>query len=379
MSLINLKAPQAELKDDTTILVDKVKLIGFDVKSVESISFLEANGFIVNRRNCSEECMTDASGANFNSIRCKLNELFNNFSFIIQKDGKINSAIEITVPYDQYHNLNCMTVVTLKERLKLVQQVLSDYGIVVDFTNARISQMEINKTIPLDLSADKYYRCLTLMRHLMGITLHAKYDEHGRCSEKKDYVESFTLMTATNQQGLLVKCYDKSRQLADKFNIIVRNNYLRFEIVFQSTATMMSQLGSELLRDITDEIINDYFHQFIEDKFLMPYQAYSAKVEKELCAMIINVFNANPQYTFAATLIKQLLSDENEHKFPIVLDYRDIQAAIDAVVKKRLKPLKFNDKQYRYDLKKRIANECRNSVLDKMDGDKMKELIEKLK
>lgn len=59
--------------------------------------------------------------------------------------------MELSIPDDGYHNLNCLTLTEYRVRIALAKQFLLDgYGISVCFDNLKFRTIELNKTIETD-------------------------------------------------------------------------------------------------------------------------------------------------------------------------------------------------------------------------------------
>ena len=116
-------------------------------------------------------------------------------------------TLECNVKNQGYGNLACYTVEDYAARLKEIQKhLLSEYGILTDFTYIKVKEIEINRTFKLDGEFADYHRAITVLMNNLPTYLKSQMEymkveqnsveyENILCNQQKDQQEQkiFTL------------------------------------------------------------------------------------------------------------------------------------------------------------------------------------------
>lgn len=364
-----------ELKSDELILLDKICLYNFTVTAIANISILQDKEIITVKERQSKYVVLN-TGEYFSTLCIKNTEFFDVFFFGVRKN-KIYGYMEMSVPDDGYHNLNCLTVTQYIQRIRDTACFLQEcYGITVDFSDIKYKSMEINKTIILNNNFQAYRRPIALMMYLLPNVLRLKEadfsesDVHPR--KIKDYDHKISTYTkSSGKRGISVKIYDKKSQLEMCFNIITYQHYLRYEITLKSPTKIRLAFGDNSLNVITDEFIHQYFINFILCNVVTPYNKHCQKRDIALRKILKRHYEPESK-TWTRDTLAEIREIELKNGVPFMLEIEELILQV--------KCLRINSKQQRFNLKKRFIQLCedQNSIFIQKDGVKYNEIIGKL-
>ena len=366
---------RTELKSDELILLDKISLYNFAIKAIENMELLQGAEIITVKESQRKYVVLD-TGESFSTLHIAKTEFFDDFFYGIRKN-KVYAYMEISVPDDGFHNLNCLTVMQYTQRIKDIACFLQEnYGIIVDFGNLKYRSMEINKTIVLNDDFQLYCRPISLMMYLLPNYLRLKeadFSETDMHPKKvSDYRHRiFTYTKTSGKKGISVKIYDKKSQLAKCYKIITSQNYLRFEITLKASTKIKCIFGDNDFNAITDKLIRQYFMNFIICNIVTPYENYCKKRNNELKKILVQNYEPESK-TWTRDTFNIVQEIEIKNNVPFMLDIEELISQI--------RYLKIDEKQNRYSIKKRFGYLCEkyNSVFIQGDGAKYNEIITKL-
>lgn len=364
-----------ELKSDELILLDKICLYNFTVKAVENISVLQDKEIITVKERQLKYVVLD-TGEYFSTLHIEKTAFFDVFFFGVRKN-KIYGYMEMSVPDDGYHNLNCLTVTQYIQRIKDTACFLQErYGIIVDFRDIKYKSIEINKTLILSDNFQTYRRPIALLMYLLPNVLRLKEADFSETdihpNKIKDYDRKISTYTkSSGKKGISVKIYDKKRQLEMCFNIVTYQNYLRYEITLKSPTKIRNAFGDNSLNVITDELIHKYFISFILCNIVTPYDKHCKKRDIALRKILKRHYETESK-TWTRDTLAEIREIELKNGVPFMLEIEELISQI--------KCLKIDSKQQRYNLKQRFIQLCedQNSIFLQNDGNKYTELITKL-
>lgn len=364
-----------ELLSDKKALIDKVYINGLKVINIESMEKLEKLGVEVIKVRKQKNNTT----VEYDSITIGKTDLFDVFKCSTIFVDQFFVHLELSIIDDGYRNLNCTNTDGLRDRLDQIKECLyTEYGIIVDFTNAKLKKMEINKTIVLSYPFEEYQRPLTLMMSLFPRTLRLqgerdyKKNKKTKASKKRRSIKTYH--DTSGKHGLTIKIYDKKEQLKVVHKIEVNHNYLRFEIVLNTGSKIRNTLGTDAVSEITDIAINNYFTDFINKNILNPYKDYS-KSRDIMLKKTLKEFYLPNNHTWAQDMLLHLYDQEiDSGSIPDFLDINEIVDLLDC-----LKP---KDRQTKSRIKNKLLTLCEGKkklyVFFSGDNTKYKELINKL-
>ena len=367
-----------ELINDKMALLDKICIGDFKIIEIDNLLGLQKAGIVTVIESQSRYVVLD-TGEYFSKLQIDKTEFFDSFIVGTGK-GKRSSygRMEMSIRDEEFHNLNCYTVVQYLEKIEEARIFLKEeYGINVDFSRATFKSMEINKTIMLDDQFERYYRPIRLMMCLFPLQLRFKNEVEWanvdlRSKSVREYKKDIPTYTRdSGDKGIMIKVYDKSRQLRVKFQICIYKEYLRFEITLKSGEKIKKIFGDNLVRNVTDFKINMYFLEFIRKNVEIPYQKYCEGCKREL-KKILQKYYEPCSRTWTRDVLAEIREAEIKRNMPLMLDINELTSQIGC--------LKIKSKQNRHEIKKRFEDLCVNqdSIFCQGDDKKYEELIKKL-
>lgn len=177
-------------------------------------------------------------------------------------------------------NLQNETIDQLHERVcDILEVIYHKYGILLDCSAARFKQLEINSTF--SLSGERYedYR---IPLKIIQNNLPSKYrtrqpvDDHG-------LIGTLYAKYASGEQSL--KIYNKTRQLKDIKGFDARKNIMRFEYTL-SGESIEQCIGSDLLTGISQEQIESFWLNRIDEDVICPFELWNSSRIKRLQKML---------------------------------------------------------------------------------------------
>lgn len=348
-------------KEKSKITIDKIILGNFVVKEIKDIENLEMLG-IVSIEKVSKHYAMDNQNNAYNNIHIRNSQFFDDFYYGRNKlTGNYYGKLEISVYGKSNHNLDGWTIDELKNHIEKIQKYLEEMGIIVDFQFLKVKRIEINKTIMLEGECYQYHRVLKQIIKLLPKNLqHTQYIYN-------DDEKNYTYYSGSNSTEL--KIYNKTGQLEKSFNILLEKNYLRFEIVLSGYETIVNSLKTNLLLEITQEEINNYFISFINNNVIKTHNDWIEKTQKQIIKIIKQKQKVRNTWD---EVIEIILNYEIVNDIPLLLDYDNLLNLLDKI--------KFKNKQSKYKAKKRIQEiVIKNApILNENDTKKYVEIIEKL-
>lgn len=360
----------------TPARLDKVTIYGFRIAAINKMRDLVRRNIVTIKQGVKLYCRTE-NDRYFSSIRIEATDAFDYFAYGITPDGMEYGILELSVP-DRfgYHNLYGMTTDECRDQLQEAALCLEEeYGIVLDFTDAKYKKMEINKTIRLDGAFDMYHRPLALIMYLLPGTLRlgGEHDVYRKDADHTGLQERRvkTYYKSSGKKGITIKIYDKSEQLKNVHNVKLDGSFLRFEITLNCADKIKKALGSNRVKDIDDAAIQKYLDDFVIQNLASPYEAFKVK-EKKLIRRLLKKNYKPASRTWVRNTLLEICSMEIDKKLPVILDIKNLT--------KMLNILPFQTRQSRYNAKKNFESACREHapVLCQNDDERYEELLRKL-
>jgi len=250
--------------------IDRTVIAGFRIVYINVAKFLAHDNVELERQGKLLYMLKDGSGFRWLKIK-------DNYCFGTLVAGTRNtkfmktdfSRMDVFIQNVGEGNLQNDTVSGYKARLeKILQYVYDEYGILIDSSNIRLNEMEINCTFRLKDEFYKYHRVLRLMMFNLPKNF-KKLVEYGRTDEKNVCIKNETFLRGN--ESVALKIYDKKEQLYQKLGFETQTDIMRIEIVLKKPGKIKEVFGSNLLDLISDKKINDYYIQqfvkIIENKY----------------------------------------------------------------------------------------------------------------
>ena len=276
------------------------------------------------------------------------------------------SRLDITVGSESQGNLQSRNVAEYFEKISLVFQYLREqYGVVVELSELKFSEIEINCTIPIEEEFHKYHRPLRLLMFNLPKCF-KKLGQIGDVNKQKASIETETFYRG--HKTTEIKIYDKKRQLQQVKKVDLDTEYMRIEISLKNRAKIKEVFGTALVKDLTDEKVNRFFIRQFERLFVKSYRKWEIQNERVLRKLIQEHKEKNIKF-WKVNLLRECSNVEQCSQIPILLDVGDLLAEV-----KKL------EKHGHY---KRVAEGflalCEeNDVYLQKDSDKIEEIFEKV-
>ena len=365
-----------ELKNCQDALVDKICLYNFSIPEIDDLDKLKKMG-IVSVLEDQQRYLTLKSGEYFSMMKIEKTEFFDDMIYTVGK-YEVYGRLEMSVTDDGYHNLNCFTIDQYKEKIFDTMFFLKEqYGITVDFEYLKIKSIEINKTIVLERPFEEYQNAITLLMYLLPGNLRLRendyYDSDGHDRNVETYRRTIdTYLKSSGKNGITVKIYDKTKQLFERFEIIVCFQYLRYEITLKSQQSVCRALETNIIWDLSDKEINNYFMRFQEKNVNRVYLKHCQKRDVKL-RQILKEYYVPKSKTWTREVMVRIREGMLHANVLYMLDIEDLVEQVGCLRNITI--------QQRYEIKKRFRqlNEKQNSVFCEKNNEKIFELLNKLK
>ena len=252
----------------------------------------------------------------------------------------------------------------LKENVDKAERYLADeLGILCDFTDAKIKYLEMNKTFEIELDSLEYDRVLKTMINIMPKV--ASKIKKPITSNKKTYSAS------NKSQTEIVKIYDKSEQLRHTHNIETNTNLLRFEMKLVNDANKIkTRFGSAYLRDLSENMIDKYCAEYIQNNFIEPYKKLLAYQKKTVEKILKENYKQNDK-EWIDNVLHIICDYEIKNEIPLMFDVGQMKEWLNCLGL---------SKQNKYYIYKRFEEKCVNfnTVFKNGDIAKYEEILNKI-
>ena len=315
-----------------------------------------------------------ASGQTFNKL-------------LIENDGVINKLIagskiignkrvdycnlETTIKPTGTGYLVCYTVEDYLGRLIEIQEHLEkSYGIIADFSDINIKEVEINRTFKLEENFENYHRVLNLIMTNLPQYLKNQMDYKKVMNGSSEYQTYYATSKTTNKSKryLLFKIYNKTKAIENI--ILLTDSYMRVEFRLVGAEKVKKALGTNKFAELTDKIINNYFDEQIDKLIKKPFEKWQKDRNKYLVGLMKKERERDIRH-WQSNVLRILQNEEIAQKRPVLLD---IEELIPLVNQLDLKPNR------RYDVKSNFREQSKKfeTVFCNNDHLKMNEIIDKL-
>lgn len=367
-------------------LVDKVILYNFFVKTLTNSDELVKRGFL-HYENGKNNCPVGDDNIYKIEIHDTDENLpdkapFRSFFYGISRAGHFYCMLELLVNRgDGTYNLFGNTPDELREQVRTCQEYLSAMGIETDFFEAKISLIEINRTMQM-IESLKFndpefqsigYRLLYDLPGTLRLNNNSIYKKHR--TPPSDFKAS---SIGSTKEGLIVKLYDKTAELKKKYKLDTIIPYMRVENTISGSDKVKDAFGSNYLRDLTEKDIDKYYTDFMTKNVKDASNKMSLKIHAKLKIKIKKLFNEDAwhwAYNFILWLQDKETIGQNE--VPLVMDPDEIYAVIDSFDRGKFKDR--NRKRRMKDaIKKVISNPSLGLSIYKRSSDYWNEFIDLL-
>ncbi|MBE6445781.1 MAG: hypothetical protein E7019_07045 [Alphaproteobacteria bacterium] len=325
-------------KKEFGIRIDKVTLIGFEVKSVKGLIELQKKREVEVRLYGNDAWWTE-SGEKYSGIKINKTKYFDMLCFGISKKYQY-AMVQLSMEReDGSGNLEGFTINELRNRLKEIEEFLSmRYGIESSFSDVRIKNMEIQATIETQCPYEEYARALKQLMYYIpdsyrmnGLKTFYEKDcrKNGEIKRKNTtYCKNSHHGSGSKNEGLEITIYNKSAQLVAKGKKVAKN-YIRVEITFIGSGKIKKVFKTNRLNDITDKMIHEYYFNFlcdieesgkkIKENELKAFRRFLKGILKKAREKKAHYLNQ-----VAIDIINNIYNSEIIHSVPLFLDISEI-------------------------------------------------------
>lgn len=277
-------------------------------------------------------------------------------------------VMDISIADDEKGNLCCMTIAEYKEHIARVKRYLKEeYGIVIDTSCMYPKTLEVNKTFQISDKFDVYKRVFQLIMGNLAPKSHLKGHQDFKTKKKNgyEYGTFYAKSSKNKQQYLEFKIYDKTASILGF--VTLEQNYVRFE--FKIVGKVKRRLKIETFEELTDELINSWFDEKIEDYIVKPLKKMHKERQKKWLAIFDQERNKGGHWV--GNVLGAVLNQEIIQGYPVFLDVEEIISVV------RLMHLD-SKKRGKIVASLRRQAERTYTVLHNHDDEKLAEIIRKL-
>lgn len=251
--------------NERAALLDRAVINGIRIEGFEDFNRLLKKG-IVKLNKGSVVDYIPSSGQEFSSLSIKGDPLIDRMiagAKIFGNERMEYCSLSTAPKLEEGTNFRCYSAAEFIGSLNQIKEYLiENYGIYTDFSNAKLKEIEINRTFKLNHDFRQYYRIFALIFS----NLPNKFSEgmDYKKYEELPNIDTYYARTAKKDQYLLFKIYDKSRSLEGKLDL--NESYARIELRIAGTNRIKTALGTNMIAELTDEKINNYFNKQMQRK-----------------------------------------------------------------------------------------------------------------
>ena len=312
--------------------IDKTKVKAFKVISID-IQRLKSSKRAIYKEDLFGIAIKTEKGEmiSFDYLKITDGYIFNSLILGVKRNkGAINpySFIEIHISDTDDRNLKPLTIEQYHKHIEKLKVYIEDeYGLVIDFTEAKFEQIEVNFTSKMDLKFEEYEYLLTQM-----ILLVPKRYSLSSYVDKKRRINQFNFFNKSVQ----AKIYDKTKQLKDAYGITLNDHYMRIEYTLNKPNKIKATLKSEYIYKVKDNDIKEWITGQIYKDLISPIQKQIKKASKlliELAKEEINIDSRKWTRNFLnrAMALKEELTNGKLH---VVTDIKQVMDTIEKLTSK---------------------------------------------
>ena len=348
------------------VVINNVKIIGFtnfkqlqkmgNVEVVEGnkINYITADGHEFKRLSIVDEVIDKLCAG----------------SKLIGNDRIDYCNIALSIKSDK-GNLECYTVAEYKDYLRQIEEHLyCMYGIETDFSRAKLKEVEINRTFPLDYNFEDYHRVIELIMNNLPKTLKNQMDYKKVQNGLADYQTYYATSKKSNKSKKFIelKIYNKTKSI-EKL-IVLTDTYMRVEFKIIGADKIERALDKKFFDELTDQLINDYFDGQVKKLIVKPYENWKKARDKQIVKLMKEQREKDLRH-WQTNVLRILQDKEIMDKKAILLDVEELMELVD---KLKLEAKRENEikKNLKKQAKKYETAFCNNDHL------KMAEILKKL-
>lgn len=213
------------------------------------------------------------------------------------------------------NNLNLWSVNRYKKHLlDLSAYLLKNYNLAVDFSQIRISTIEIGCNITLSSEYSAYQRSIRFIFNNLPKTLKLEM-----AAKKEEELES---CIARNRQREFT-IYNKRKELEDKQEETPEEEVMRIEYRLRTGQKVNETFNTDFLADITNDMIEKYFISTFQKEIANAYLKWKQSNKRTLMNLVKELRRANPR-RWQDNLLTKCRNSEQEFNRFLLLDIEDL-------------------------------------------------------
>lgn len=362
-----------------TALIDKLVLSNVAIQEIRDPNGLNEKG-VLNNGKIKMKYYTK-NGEEFTSLNIN-DDFFGKLKAGVNYGtGGLYSSFATSVKNGLCSNLVCNTMDDYKNQIENAKKYLVEkYGIYVDFENSIVNSIEINRTFQINNSIADYKRPIELIAwNIPGKRRMNLVQDFKRKIENGFATETFVITSRKIKKNKYEKTkkskqyeelifYGKTEQL-EKI-IFLSEAYMRFEIRITGAAKIKKMIGTNKFYKITDQNINDFFHNEVKELIVDPFTIWKEKRDKKLLKLLHS--QRSEKHDWIVNTLLVLANEELKNGVPFILDVSEIIPLIDK--------MGIKDSQRRYKIRENFKNQAKRKadVFCNNDDQKLQELLYKL-
>lgn len=247
-------------------------------------------------------------------------EMFNCLVIGVKKArGKAIKYVNLDVHINSLRGNN-LEPLGMEEYYKLLadvkEYISENYGIELDFGQAKFKETEINLTFMVDRTFQEYEHILILMALLAP----KKYKSKIINLDNKNDVTTIIL----NNKSSDYKIYDKTKQMQVVYKIEITENYIRIEYTIKATTKIERDFNSANIHQLTDKQIREYMQKRIFEDLIKPLEKHIEQGNKVLRKMAKEEREKDIKKWTRLFLLKAVGEKTND-KVPLVFDIEQVK------------------------------------------------------
>lgn len=368
----NVKIIDEDTKLDRIVLINCEILVVEDVETLAEFNIVKVPPKQTddNETTIRKSCYTTLDGQEFEYLKIEKEGSIDVLKAGVTNFGKQFCTLELSVNKGLTRNFEGNTLDEYVEQLTDIQNYLIDnYGILIDFSNARLKSVEINRTFKIEYPFDEYSRPIQLilsqMPYMKKISVFADVDK-GKITHETFSAWNKKSNLSKNKEFKKIIFYNKSEQLETR-GFLICDNFMRFEIKVFGERNIEKCLKAKYFINLTQNDINRWFSEQVDTLIVKPMEKWQKARDKQIKTILKEELKKGG--TWVINALRRFTVYELENETPLILDICQIYPVIDKLEiddKSRVKN-RFLQQSLKYE---RIFT-CNNS-------DKLAEIINKL-
>lgn len=313
--------------------IDKIDLSSGVINSIKNMNDLMEREILVD--NSTPNKYVTTNGQIFSYLSLKKDKEIHSLKASCTGYGKQYVTLQTGIYDEIYKNMIGNTVPEYHDQIKrTVDRLESEYGIVADFTDAKIKYIEINRTFVTEFDFCDYNRVISLI--LAEMPRMNVISEFGRTKsdtryfdEKSKEIGTYSAWSRKKSKGSAkqykqITFYDKKNQIEIKFD----GSYMRFEIKLKGAENIKNAFGTSQFFELTQEKVEEYFRNQVKNLIEKPLDRWKYNRDKFLITLMKTQYRDNLN-SWQVNTLRALMNKEIEQEKPCLLDIEELYPLID--------------------------------------------------